>query len=116
MGVVIAAELLPDLLEADYENGRLYWKHRTDQSNFNRRFAGKEAFATVNSEGHRVGSLNNRIYMGARIIWALKHGRWPETHVAHRDGNKSNIAISNLFETNASELAKAARAKSQEAK
>lgn len=113
----IEIRLLRELL--DYQDGVLYWKHRTAQTidapfetkrssqsrpvetrvkAWNNRLADKKAFTTVNHKGYHTGSIYDRTYSAHIVIWALHHGHWPNGDIDHKDGNRSNNVISNLQE------------------
>ena len=60
-----------------YDNGKLYWLPRLDDSSeskmFNNRFANKEA-GCVNSAGYRVIGYQGTRYRTHRIIWEMFKG------------------------------------------
>jgi len=42
-----------------------------------------------------VGVLGKHVY-GHRLAWAMTHGDWPEFHIDHINGNRSDNRIANL--------------------
>ncbi|MGB3844295.1 MAG: HNH endonuclease signature motif containing protein [Sphingopyxis sp.] len=52
--------------------------------------------ARDNGDGYsRVTLFGHRVYLH-RLAWLLHYGAWPEGHVDHIDGDRSNNAINNL--------------------
>jgi hypothetical protein len=49
-----------------------------------------------NSKGYLRINVALRNMAGSRIAWLLHHGRWPQGHIDHIDGNPSNNKLSNL--------------------
>ena len=43
-----------------------------------------------------VITLNGKRYTPGKLAWFYTHGRWPGIHFAYLDGNRNNIALSNL--------------------
>lgn len=66
------------------------WKY------FNSRFAGKPAGTLSNTTGYITINFNGQMFASHRVIWALETGIWPEAHIDHIDGNRSNNTWSNL--------------------
>ena len=108
---MIEARRLHELFHLDQETGRIYWKergagwHSTERArlNFNKRFANKEAFTAIDSHGYRHGQLLGRMCLAHRVVFALRHGRWPEGAVDHIDGDRTNNRPDNLREATGSQ-------------
>ena len=79
------------------------WQHRPRQHflsdhdwfAWNTRFAGEKT---------QIGQIKLTIagqyflLQGTHVIWALKHDKWPENEIDHKDGNPSNNDLENLRE------------------
>jgi hypothetical protein len=50
----------------------------------------------VNKNGYLVFTYNKKVHYLHRFIWFYVTGAWPQHHIDHRDGNKTNNAWSNL--------------------
>lgn len=95
--------LLREILDYNPETGALTWRTRgtewfakgRDVDAWNARYAGKPAFAVLDSRGYLNGKIFSKRYFAHRVIWALVHGVWPE-QVDHIDGFRSNNRIANL--------------------
>lgn len=103
--------LLPRLLRAD-KAGRLFWLHRSVEmfvglaaaSSWNSRYAGKEAFRSLDSAGrYYEGRIFGRKYLAHRVVFALAFGRWPNGALDHIDHNGLFNAPENLREASASD-------------
>lgn len=44
--------------------------------------------------------LKQAQYQGQDVAWALHHGKWPQYRVIAKDGDRTNLRISNLELTN----------------
>lgn len=105
----IQAEILTELLRLDEETGRLFWLPRNEShfidgrhsakhrcANWNSQFSGKEAFYTKSMNGYRQGFIFGSIFSAARVVFALKNGKWPEHHIDHINGIKDDDRPVNL--------------------
>lgn len=103
-------ETISNSVTPDLGAGLVFWKPR-DASEFtakgrksaaacaktwNTRFAGKPAFNVKHSSGYRFGYFQGRHIYAHRLIWALKHGEWPDGEVDHINRIASDNRIENL--------------------
>lgn len=108
---MIDIDTLRTIIRHDPKTGKLYWKerpahmYRTARAAklMNARDAGREAFTTKDKFGYRQGRIFYKMYKAHRVIWALHHGRWPDKHIDHINGNPSDNRIVNLREASISE-------------
>lgn len=101
---------LKDLLRLDEHSGRLYWLPRsphhfaaskrisseTRGKQWNRLYACKEAFFTADTNGYLHGFLKNTILSTARVVFAMHTGSWPQQHIDHINGIKTDNRPINL--------------------
>ena len=99
----MAAKTLPDidtlhqLLRYEPETGKLFWKEREDvPSQWNARYAGKEAFTCVMGAGYKQGSINSTLLYAHRVIMAMVIGEWPPEDVDHINGDRADNRLCNL--------------------
>lgn len=92
-------EVIKNLLAYCPRTGRLFWRYRDGMAgSWNTRFAGKEAFTSVDGGGYRSGRIFNKTYRAHRVIWAMQTGAWPEDEVDHINGDRADNRWSNLRE------------------
>lgn len=97
-------EELRQLLSYDAETGKLFWLPRPREifatsrafALWNTRFAGHEAFTSVNNNGYRHGKVFGIGLLASRVIWALQTGAWPTEYIDHRDTDRLNNKWCNL--------------------
>ena len=102
-------ELLRKLLRYDPDTGKLFWRERAPNTfsdakhsivhickKWNTRYAGLEAFFSVNGHGYKVGSINGKTFYAHRVAWAWFNQKWPDGQIDHIDGSRLNNSISNL--------------------
>jgi HNH endonuclease len=96
-------ELLRKLLSYDAKTGALTWLFREPGSiigdsspRWNSIWAGVRAFTADNGQGYRYGKLFGRHYRAHRIIWAVAYGEWPNGHIDHINGDRSDNRLDNL--------------------
>ena len=102
----ISPDVLRQLLSYNPETGILTWNPRPEEmfktkrafGLWNTRFAGKEAFTSINNNGYYNGKVFGVGLLAHRVIWAMNHG-WPEKLIDHIDCCRTNNVLSNLRET-----------------
>lgn len=88
---------LHNMLDCDFDAGKLYWKRRSDCGpRWNGRYAGKEAFTYLDVWGYYTGRIHRVPYRAHRVIWAMKHGAWPIGEIDHINGLRHDNRIVNL--------------------
>jgi hypothetical protein len=110
---VRSIEELKQLLQYDPETGILTWLSRpremfsTDQTfgMWNTRYAGKRAFTTT-YKGYYRGPIVGTRFLAHRVAWALHYGVWPQDHLDHINGIRTDNRIENLREANHAENGK----------
>lgn len=97
MANMINIAYLQDRLTYEPETGLLFWKDCAAMPNFwRKKYAGTEAFTTVNSRGYRAGKIDKVSLLAHRAIWAISFGEWPENQIDHINGCKIDNRIENL--------------------
>jgi hypothetical protein len=97
-------DLVAEALRLDEQTGRLYWKVRgahhfsnaRSQKINNTKFAGKEAFTSLNRDGYLHGSMFSKSFVAHQIVWLLHHKEWASDHLDHINGDRVNNRPSNL--------------------
>jgi HNH endonuclease len=85
----LTREQVSELLSYDPQTGVFIWK----KSRGGKR-AGDVA-GSINTNGHRLISINERRYVAHWLAWLMHHGVWPHKEIGHRDRNPDNNRISN---------------------
>lgn len=89
----VTPEYLHELLKYDESKGLLTWRHTRS----GRARAGAEAGYVPKQQNLPVMvRIDGRAYSAARIIIAMKTGKWPMHPVRYRDGNPDNLRFHNL--------------------
>lgn len=100
----LSVELLKKLIRLDAETGLIYWLPRDvfmfpdarAAASWNTRWAGKEALGSVSGDGHKHGTIFALYYWTHRVVFALRHGAWPDRHVDHINGDPIDNRPENL--------------------
>ena len=105
--IQLTQEIVRELLDVDYETGKLYWKPRdlkwflhceNPERRFkwwNLMFSKKEAFNGFNHNGYKKGKIFRKYYLAHRIIFLHRYGWLPE-QIDHINGNRTDNRIINL--------------------
>ncbi len=95
----VSIEWLRDNLIYEPETGVFLWRRR----GFGRTLG--RVLGTKNWDGYVVIKVNQVPCYAHRLAWFHSHGEWPQGHIDHIDGNRSNNAIANLREATAAQNA-----------
>lgn len=100
--------VLLQLLQYDPETGKLYWRERglewfasgrysadRNAAIWNTRFAGKEAFFSLDGHGYPMGSVLGEPYRAHRVIWKMITGEEPAM-IDHINGDRADNRLQNL--------------------
>lgn len=91
-----SVEYLHKRLSYDPDTGKLFWKHNGKSSQWNGRWAGKEAFTCILKNGYAMGRIDGDAFYAHRIIMAMENGFWPPEQVDHINGKRSDNRVQNL--------------------
>lgn len=97
------------VLDYNPDTGILTWRHRPSsmfapglhgrqhQANaWNAKYAGKEAFTAIRSDGYKVGTIYRCMVRSHRVAWTHYYGFWPSDQIDHINGITTDNRISNL--------------------
>lgn len=104
----LCQDTLLSLLRFDREPGKLFWRERKPemfpsgsgrQNNscaiWNSRYAGTEA-AALTRHGYLRMSILGKTVLAHRVVWAIEHGEWPNGHIDHINGIRTDNRVENL--------------------
>jgi hypothetical protein len=99
-----SVERLYELFIPDFDAGTITWK---GVSNYHSRLNGKSAGTKWETRGkfYVSVSIDKQRFKRSRIMFAMKHMRWPSLQIDHIDGNGMNDEITNLREATATQNA-----------
>lgn len=120
---------LRELMKYDPETGLLTWRERAEHwfpvgaygrqhsaNIFNKLFAGKPALNSVStSTGYRRGNLFKKTTPAHRVAFAIHYGKWPEGHIDHINGDRTDNRIKNLRDVTRAENQKNQKLRSDNA-
>jgi hypothetical protein len=102
-------EMLRKLLRYEPETGKLFWRERSAElfedkrqpsaqscKNWNKRWAGKEAFTSHTNYGYKQGSIFNRKYQAHRVIFAMHSIDCRAAEIDHINGVRDDNRLVNL--------------------
>jgi hypothetical protein len=91
----LTQERLKSLISYDRETGVSLWKIRPSKNVP----IGSVAGRVEKSNGHLYCTVDGVEYTVQRLAWLYEYGVLPDRPLRFRDGNRSNVAIDNLFES-----------------
>lgn len=101
------AEQLRYRLNYSPETGELFWREKDVRSphdiSWNTRWAGKPAMNHMRPDGYLEGHIDRIKYQSHRVIFCIYHGRWPSGPIDHRNGDRSDNRILNIFDVSVEE-------------
>jgi hypothetical protein len=95
--MLLTQKYLQDVLSYDPDAGEFVWRATTRPGH-----AGKAA-GCLRKTGYASINVGGRLYQAHRLVWLYIHGRWPENHIDHINGNKSDNRLVNLREASPSQ-------------
>jgi hypothetical protein len=87
----LTREYVSEQLSYDAETGELRWK--VAKSNCIK--AGQVA-GSIGIQGYLKVKIDRKLYQAHRVAWLLANGAWPEGHIDHINGVRSDNRIANL--------------------
>lgn len=84
------AELLK-IVKFDNSIGKLVWIKNT----YGHAHAGKP-IGGLDGDGYYCVGIKRKKYRLCRIVWLYFYGEWPNGHMDHKDGDKTNDSLNNL--------------------
>lgn len=100
---LVIAGNIGELLSADFQTGKLFWKSRTKSmfsderswASWNARYSGHEAMTYRDPNGYLCGRVFNKQVKAHRAIWAIAHGVFP-SFIDHINGVRDDNRLANL--------------------
>jgi hypothetical protein len=89
--VTALLEEMKQYLSYDPETGHFTWIKHKPYSTFK-----VGDIASGLNRGYIHIKFNSKQYRAGRLAWLFTHGKWPNNHIDHIDGNRSNNKINNL--------------------
>ena len=89
----LTQEYLKKILKYSSTTGKLIWLTNMK----NNKVKNKEA-GTITQYGYVQIRINNKLYLGHRLIWLHQYGVWPKNHIDHINGIRNDNRIENLRE------------------
>jgi hypothetical protein len=114
MAYACPPDQLPEFFVLCIRTGKLYWKHRAEEHfqtyrtfrSWNGKFAGKEAFTSLNSDGYKAGCFMWKPIKAHQVVWAMTRGEWPTKEIDHINGDPADNRPENLRQVSHTENTK----------
>lgn len=95
----LTAEEVRERLEYDTDLGILRWRYNPSRpKEWNTRRAGKAAGFVDTVNGNVQVRIDDRLYLGYRLIWLIVTGEWPKVEIDHINGVRTDNRLKNLRE------------------
>jgi hypothetical protein len=100
---VVSMQKCLDTFAFDHQTGLLFWKNRPEMPNWwNTRYAGKQAFTSLDTDGYYNGRLDGRPVRAQYVVWAMHFGTdFPEI-IDHVNRIRTDNRLENLRALNPS--------------
>lgn len=84
-------------LRYEPETGKLFWlDYEGMHQRWRTRYAGTEAFTSVDNKRYARGCVDGCFYSAHRIAWTLYYGEWPANQIDHINGVRTDNRVENL--------------------
>jgi hypothetical protein len=91
--LALTKEQVNEILELRVPESVFYWRVRPSPRS--RVKAGSKA-GNLRKDGYTIITINGNLFRAHRLVWFVTYGKFPDNHIDHVDGDKSNNRVDNL--------------------